>query len=89
MATALKFCIEEISRARTTSQRTKGGGGGGGEQQQQFPVVVVASCESPLDDLAEPIRRQFTHELALVPPGETRRAHVINHTLRQLGSHLR
>jgi hypothetical protein len=52
LAAAVRLCLDELG------VRQQEGGA------QTFPVVVVGSCDV-IDDLAEPIRRCFTHELKL------------------------
>ena len=84
VAAAVRACVEELSEARMKGGRGgREGGRGRGEQQHQYPVVVIGSCDSA-EDLAEPIRRCFTHELPLSPPEDNRRAQVLRHTLRRL-----
>jgi SpoVK/Ycf46/Vps4 family AAA+-type ATPase len=50
------------------------------QPQQVRRVVVLGTCVSP-NDVGEPLRRCFTHELAVPPPSEALRLQLLQHHL--------
>lgn len=77
MAAALRLCLEDLGRRMMMKMA---------EGIHRHPVIIVGSCDS-VDELAEPIRRCFSHEIRLLYPDEGRREEVLTYAIAKLGSH--
>ena len=90
VAAALSLCLDQVGGESWSSSSSSSSSSGsslssrGGPYHHHYrgaaapPVIVVGSCEA-IDDLAEPIRRCFHHEVKLGLPPETLRAELLRY----------